>query len=300
MIINRNNYEEYFLLYIDRELGPDEQLMVEDFVRVHPDLEKEFDLLKQTAAFPPVMIFEGKERLYKKENRRIVPQFWLRIAATLIILLAGGWYLLLMTGETRNDNQPDRPPKQITLNRDQASPARSRKAAPESAAKPANQENGANPENLPERDPVVATKSAGGQKENVTEEANPEKNSPESDEASIPSTANGQPSTEFINHQPSRKTEIADLAQNIRSPEINAPNPSAALPPTVNRQRSTVNRQPSTDPESSQSILVFNNDNKTVRGLFQKLLANSGNEQATADNRKRKIKISVFQFNVSK
>jgi hypothetical protein len=359
MIINRNNYEEYFLLYIDRELGPDGQLMVEDFVRLHPDLEKEFDLLKQTAALPPVVIFEGKETLYKKEkNRRIVPQFWMRIAATLIILLTGGWYLLLITGETRNDDQPARTAKQIAPNQDRANPARSQKVAPESAAKPANQANSANPENLREKDPVVATKPAGGQKENVTQEAttksisgkkanpaeqsnqasthytkqypagNPEKNGPESNETFIPSTVNRQPSTEFINHQPSIKPAIADLTQNIRSPEINAPDPSAARPSTVNGQpstvnrqsstvngqpstvnrqsstvngqSSTVNRQPSTDPESSQSILVFNNNNKTVQGLFKKLLGNSEDEQVTADNRKRKIKISVFQFNVSK
>ena len=68
MTINRNNYEEYFLLYIDRELNRDEQLMVEDFVRLHPDLEKEFNLLKQTIALPPVVVLEGKDKLLKEEN----------------------------------------------------------------------------------------------------------------------------------------------------------------------------------------------------------------------------------------
>jgi len=36
MTINRNNYEEYFLLYVDRELNGDEQNMVEEFVKLHP------------------------------------------------------------------------------------------------------------------------------------------------------------------------------------------------------------------------------------------------------------------------
>ena len=120
--------------------------------------------------------------------------------------------------------------------------------------------------------------------------------------------------------QPSTNSDIPDVAQNNQLPEINVPNPSIVHPPSLSSLKtvaevdrfggqghqpstappSTVNGQPSTNPDNSQSILVFNNNNKTVTGFFKKLLAKSGNEQVTADNRKRKIKISVFQFNVSK
>jgi len=339
MTINRNNYEEYFLLYIDRELGRDEQLMVEDYVRLNPDLGKEFNLLKQTTAIPPVMVFEGKEALLKEEKeRRIFPLFWMRIAATLVILLAGGWFLLVITGKTKKHAENTSASNQMAIHQDG-----NKTKVPEPSVKPANQ---GNPENLQKDNPVAVTGSANGQKENLVSGTktksisgkntnpgvgtnpsnrhyikpdptdNPEKSGPEPDEALNPSTVNRQPSTEHpstINHQPSTKADIPDITENNKLLQINVPNPSTVnrqlsteRPSTINHQPSTipppptVNRQPSTNPDNSQSILVFNNNNKTVTGFFKKLLAKSGDEQVTADNRKRKIKISVFQFNVSK
>ena len=263
MPINRNNYEEYFLLYIDRELGRDEQLMVEDYVRLHPDLEKEFDLLKQTIALPPVTIFEGKEKLFKEEKkRRILPVFWMRIAATLIILLAGGWFLLLMTGETKNDNGSAKPAKQIALQQEG-----SKKKIPESSIRPADPANSGNPENLQKGNPVVVTNSAGGQKEHSMpgtktksvsgKKANPavgtnppnghylkpdpadspEMNNPEPNESLNRSTRlRLATADEAVNRQP-----IPDLAQNNKLPEINAPNPSTLNHPPSSVPPSTIN-----------------------------------------------------------
>ena len=48
MQINRHNYEEYFILYMDNELGSTERRMVEDFVKLHPDLQEELDMLLQS------------------------------------------------------------------------------------------------------------------------------------------------------------------------------------------------------------------------------------------------------------
>ncbi len=62
MTINRNNYEEYFLLYIDRELADGERQMVEDFVRRHPDLEKELAALKQPLSFRRIWYLNIKRR----------------------------------------------------------------------------------------------------------------------------------------------------------------------------------------------------------------------------------------------
>lgn len=69
MNINRNNYEEYFLLYADKELSAAEKHKVELFVQQNPDIEEEFVMLQQSVAKPETnIILENKSVLFKKEN----------------------------------------------------------------------------------------------------------------------------------------------------------------------------------------------------------------------------------------
>jgi len=73
MSINRQNYEEYFILYMDNELGSQERRMVEAFVELHPDLKEELDLLMQFKLAPDTTIlFEGKEELMAPETSGII------------------------------------------------------------------------------------------------------------------------------------------------------------------------------------------------------------------------------------
>jgi anti-sigma factor RsiW len=66
MNINRHNYEEYFILYMDNELHSDERRMVEAFIQQHPDLKEELDLLLQYKLVPDTTItFSDKEELMK-------------------------------------------------------------------------------------------------------------------------------------------------------------------------------------------------------------------------------------------
>lgn len=73
MNINRYNYEEFFLLYVDNELTKEERAEVETFVQENPDLEEELLMLKQSSLRPDMNIhFPGKSSLMKPEAAGLV------------------------------------------------------------------------------------------------------------------------------------------------------------------------------------------------------------------------------------
>jgi len=73
MNINRYNYEEFFLLYVDNELTKAARAEVEAFVHDNPDLEEELVMLRQSKLRPDASIqFAGKESLLKPESASIV------------------------------------------------------------------------------------------------------------------------------------------------------------------------------------------------------------------------------------
>jgi hypothetical protein len=64
MTINRHNYEEFFILYLDNELSSADRRQVEIFVELHPDLGEELQMLQQTRLdADPSIVFEGKNIL---------------------------------------------------------------------------------------------------------------------------------------------------------------------------------------------------------------------------------------------
>jgi hypothetical protein len=69
MNINRYNYEEFFLLYVDNELTAAERVEVEAFVHDNPDLEEELDMLKEASLKPDTSIrFDGKAALMRTDT----------------------------------------------------------------------------------------------------------------------------------------------------------------------------------------------------------------------------------------
>ena len=65
-VITRNNYEEFFVMYVDNELPLADRLAVEDFVRLNPDLDEELVMLQQSVLRPDErIVFEQKESLLK-------------------------------------------------------------------------------------------------------------------------------------------------------------------------------------------------------------------------------------------
>jgi cobalamin biosynthesis protein CbiD len=63
MKIDRHNYEEFFLLYIDNELTAEQTNSVQQFVQENPDLARELEILQQvTLKADDEIVFDGKEK----------------------------------------------------------------------------------------------------------------------------------------------------------------------------------------------------------------------------------------------
>ncbi len=86
--IGINNYEDYFLLYTDNELGEEQKKTTERFVLQHPQLQEEFVLLQQAKLTPEIVEYKNKEELYKRE-RRVLPFYMagLSVAAAFLAVL---------------------------------------------------------------------------------------------------------------------------------------------------------------------------------------------------------------------
>ncbi|HUQ66547.1 MAG TPA: hypothetical protein VM101_10345 [Flavitalea sp.] len=99
MQINRQTYEEFFLLYADGELNESEKKAVEDFIGQNPDLAGEFTLISETILKADgSIVFENKELLFKdqEEKKKVIYMRWYRLAAAAILLIAfsTGWLFL--------------------------------------------------------------------------------------------------------------------------------------------------------------------------------------------------------------
>jgi len=73
MKIDRHNYEEFFVLYIDNELTVDQRKQVDLFVKENPDLQEELVMLRQSKLVPDhSVVFEKKEFLMKEEYNSFI------------------------------------------------------------------------------------------------------------------------------------------------------------------------------------------------------------------------------------
>ena len=75
MNIDRNNYEEYFLLYADNELTDSEKVEVMMFLKNNRDLEEEFSTINYTVSRPDTSIhLSDKSFLFKKSEEPFITQ----------------------------------------------------------------------------------------------------------------------------------------------------------------------------------------------------------------------------------
>ena len=73
MNIDRNNYEEYFLLYADNELTDSEKTEVLMFLKENKDLEEEFRMIHHTICKPDVNVeFADKSFLLRGKTQTFI------------------------------------------------------------------------------------------------------------------------------------------------------------------------------------------------------------------------------------
>lgn len=69
--IQISNYESYLYSYVDGELNAEEAAALENFVKLHPHIRQELDMLLSTRLPPEEMIFEDKALLYRGGEIRL-------------------------------------------------------------------------------------------------------------------------------------------------------------------------------------------------------------------------------------
>src|SRR5204863_21643 len=94
-LVMLNNYEEWFVLYIDDELNAEQKKAVEEFIAEHPSLKDEFALMQRTQLRPEKIIFPGRESLYKRRTPVISVRWRIAAAAILLFVIATTLFITL-------------------------------------------------------------------------------------------------------------------------------------------------------------------------------------------------------------
>ncbi len=296
MDINRNNYETSFLLYLDRELSPVEMLKVEKFLTENPDLQKEFVLLQQTIFLPEQIEYDQKEQLFhKEEKRRIIPLYWLRIAASVIILLAAGWIILTKVSnnhqremavnnrnplkispapeklvpvkkELKNNTQTDRfVKKDIIENNEQSNQSREKEITKKAA-----QFNQGNVKGLPQKNnsiPVPEESFVASQKSNAALEIQPDRLHAGTDPKQI-TALQGTRTAAMVLITAGAKDQI--------------------------KVENTDLKEQNFQTDNAISVVALDDQNKSISGFINKLTKRNPDDDKT--NNARKVRVSVFQI----
>jgi hypothetical protein len=131
MLITRQNYETFFLLYVDNELSALERKMVENFASLHQDLEIELQRFVQTRfTADESMVFINKASLLQptvvndfihhyrseptisKNNRNFFLGYW-KMATAAAVLLMIGLFVLMHNRSATKQNLAQLPAKQF-------------------------------------------------------------------------------------------------------------------------------------------------------------------------------------------
>ncbi|MBC8033059.1 MAG: hypothetical protein H7Y03_02875 [Chitinophagaceae bacterium] len=93
MTIDRQNYEEYFLLYSDGELDAQQRQAIDKFVIENPDLKAELQLFQELQVMPDnQLVFTDKKSLYRKQRKTATILLTIGYSAAAIVLLLVGYF----------------------------------------------------------------------------------------------------------------------------------------------------------------------------------------------------------------
>jgi hypothetical protein len=282
MDITISNYESFFLLYADNELDAAERTSVENFIAGHPAQQAELALLL-SARFPAddrIVFQDHSILLHKEKERRVIPIFWFRAAAVVLLLLSGMSYLLWF----RTGTQVKQPDAVASGKQMPASPA-ILPATPVPQAKIA----------MASR-PVVQTSIAvhAKYKASVTEPAIPVstgKTPAEPVEETTMAVARQLPSLD-------RRTSSAPETENV----LEADDDDAAAAVKNNAQTTPAkttfsNHTDLDEPENAVNVFAVNKNNKTLSTL----LSRASRVTRSADNNalaSAGVRVSLFQINL--
>ena len=95
--------EEMLLLYIDNELSLQQVKELNEMVISNGELVNELNILQQTRLQPDTsVVFPDKSLLYKKEEGRVIPFGWWKLAAAAVFIGFGIWGMKLYVDKTNN------------------------------------------------------------------------------------------------------------------------------------------------------------------------------------------------------
>ena len=309
MEINRNNYETFFLLYLDRELNPSEMSDVEKFVAENADLQKEFSLLRQNILVPAPIVFDQKELLFRKEDkRRVIPIYWTRIAAAVAVLVIGSWLMTTQLarkqggGTAGSDvkknmvarNSSDQKTKEVNSNAGEKSDPSVNKVQPvvqQNITKTKNQSAGntGTVKNMRKAENNLSGKNNPVQ---PLVSANPDLRNPSSGEDPDGSNLAMQKSS-------AQELQPVDLKNDADPKQISALSgnhspvlliASASAAENINYENAVL-RENEEQTDNAISVVALNDKNKGITRLFKKLTG-----RTPADENARKVRVSVFQF----
>jgi hypothetical protein len=293
MNINRNNYENFFLLYLDRELNQTDKLAVEKFLSENSDLQKEFTLLQQTILIPEQITFEPKELLFhKEEKRKVFPLYWVRIAAAVLVLLMSGWFVLRMNIQSeknpgnnnlKNTSQATIKTKSIVNNKDQI-------VLMKVIAVTDNKRSG----------DVFIQKKKLQKPKNVLEDV--KANVAENHNGNNERIAGGE--FPIAAQKSSAALEIQNdnrLMTDVSKPQPSIDGTTAAVLTVIPVAGNGFTNQEHPDVKESEhqtdnaiSVIALDDNNKSITGFFKKLTKTNPDKNKTTAT--RKIQVSVFQF----